>query len=324
MRRLIGVCALGLTVCALGAEAALAEVKTREKVQVKFEGMLGRMVGLFGGRAARDGIVTTTALRGDRKATFSDQTGRIVDLAEQKVYELDIKKKTYTVTTFDELRRQMREAQERAEREAKKEQGREQEPAAQQSGKEVEVDFDLKDTGQKRSIAGYDARQVVMTVTVREKGKTLEEAGGLVMTSDSWLGPDIPAMKELAAFEQRYWQAVAPETAAVSAEQMAAVIAMYPMVQQAMERMNREKVSMEGTLLASTTVFEGVKSKAQLSEENQSTAGGGIGGLLARRVAKRNDSPRATILTLNMETLEVATSVAPGDLQIPDGFTEKR
>ena len=74
-----------------------------------------------------------------------------------------------------------------------------------------------------------------MTVTVREKGKTLEESGGMVMTSNSWLGPAIPAMKELAEFEMRYWKAIAPEAAGMSAEQMAAVMAMYPMVKQGMD-----------------------------------------------------------------------------------------
>ena len=40
-----------------------------------------------------------------------------------------------------------------------------------------------------------------MTVTVREKGKTLEEGGGMVMTTDMWLGPEIPQMKEFAEFD---------------------------------------------------------------------------------------------------------------------------
>ena len=63
-----------------------------------------------------------------------------------------------------------------------------------------------------------------MTVTVREKGRALEESGGMVMTSNSWLAPAIPAMKELADFELRYWKAIAPEAAGMSAEQMAAVM----------------------------------------------------------------------------------------------------
>ena len=130
-----------------------------------------------------------------------------------------------------------------------------------------------------------------MTVTVREKGKTLEESGGVVLTADSWLGPDIPALKELAEFEMKYWKAIAPESALVSAEQMAAVAAMYPMIKPAMDRLNQEKVNLKGTPLATTMTFEGVKSKAQVEEQSKSSSGGGLSGMLARKMAKKDDKP---------------------------------
>jgi hypothetical protein len=317
---------IALACVALSASPARADVKTREKAQVKFEGGLGMMMRMFGGKAASEGIVSSNAVKGNRKATITDTTGRIVDLAEEKVYELDMKDKSYRVTTFAELRKKLQEARDRAAKQAKdapKEPG---EPAPQQSGKdkEVEFDFDMKETGQTKSIAGYDAREVVMTVTVREKGKTLDESGGVVLTADSWLGPDIPAMKELAEFEMKYWKAIAPETAAISAEQMAAVAAMYPMIKQAMDRLNQEKVSMKGTPLAMTMTFDGVKSKAQMEELSKSS-GGGLSGMLARKIAKKSDDtkPRATIFTLNNETQEIATTVAPADVDIPAGFKLK-
>ena len=90
--------------------------------------MLGRMMGMFGGKAAKDGVVTTNAVKGDRKVEMNDTDGRIVDLKEEKVYELDVKKKTYKVTTFEELRRRLREAREKAAKEAPKEDEQEQQP----------------------------------------------------------------------------------------------------------------------------------------------------------------------------------------------------
>ena len=98
------------------AGQAQAEVKTREKSQVKLEGMLGRMAGMFGGKAVKEGVISSTAVKGNRKATMNDMRGQIVDLSEEKVYDLDMQKKTYEVTTFDEIRRRMREAQEKARR----------------------------------------------------------------------------------------------------------------------------------------------------------------------------------------------------------------
>lgn len=325
MKRLLISCTTLFSLVALSTAPALAEVRTREKTQVKFEGMLGRVAGMFGGKAAREGIVSTNAVKGSRKATMTGDTGRIVDLAEERVYDLDMKRKTYQVTTFDELRRRMREAQERAERDAQKEEGRQADPQEQPSGREMEIDFDIKETGQKKTLAGYDARQVVMTIAVREKGRTLEDSGGLVMTADSWFGPDIPALKELADFEQRYWTAIAPETPGISAEQMAAAMALYPMLKPAMDRLSQENVNLEGTLLATSMTVDAVKSKEQMAQDSQSApaAGGGLGGMLARRIVKRDDRPRTTIITVTTETTEVATSVAATEIEIPAGFRQR-
>ena len=68
---------------------------------------------------------STVAVKGDRKATINDTTGQIIDLAEEKVYDLDLKKKSYKVTTFAELRRRMEEAKKKAEEDARKEAARE-------------------------------------------------------------------------------------------------------------------------------------------------------------------------------------------------------
>jgi len=328
MKRLPISCAIALVLLAL-AGPALAEVKTREKSQVKIEGMIGRMVNMFGGKAAKEGVVSTVAVKGNRKATTNEATGQIIDLSEEKVYDLDMKKKTYEVTTFDELRRRMREAREKAQKDAEKATGKEAEKPNEPQ-KEYEVDFDVKETGQKKTLAGYDTREVIMTITVREKGKTLDDAGGFVMTADSWLGPVIAALNEVGEFDVRYWkQLQGPEAMGMSAEQMAMVAAMYPMVKQASERMAKEGAKLKGTPLATTTTFEAVRSKAQMAEQSEgakSSGGGGLGGMLARKMAKKDteDKPRVAIFTVFSETQEVATSVAPADIDLPAGFKEKK
>ena len=335
MKRLLICCSVALSLVAVGAGAAQAEVKTRNKSQVKFEGMLGRMMGMFAGKAVKEGIVSTSAVKGDRMVTLNDSTGRIVDLAEEKVYELDLKKKSYTVVTFAELRQQLKEAQEKAQRDAEKaakDAGREKdkEKEADKKAPEMDVEFDVKETGERKAIAGYDAREVVMTITVHEKGRTIEDRGGLIVTSDMWLGPEIPAMRELAEFQLRYWKAIAPEAPGMSPEQLATVVAMYPLVKQAMDRLNREQVNMKGTPLLTVTTFDAVKSADQTAKESESSSGGGvsggISGMLARKMMKKDkdEKPRVTIFTINAETLEIATSVSAADLEIPAGFKQNK
>ena len=327
MKRAFRYLAVLVPLVALAAAPLIADVKTHDRTSVKFEGFLGRMMGMFGGKAAKEGLESTVAVKGNRKATFNDSTGRIVDLSEEKVYDLDMKKKTYTVTTFDELRRRMREQEEKAAKESEKEQPSQREEP-QKPQKEYEIDFDVKETGQQKQVAGYDTHEVIATVTVREKGKTLEDGGGIVMTNDMWMGPVIPQLKELSDFEMRYWKQLqqGAGTETISPEQMAMLIGSFPGIKRAMERFAQEGGKLQGTPLDTTTTFESVKSKEQLAQsQDQSSGGGGIGGMLARKMMKRDEpKARATVFTTHHEYLSIDKSVDAGDLAIPPDFKEKK
>jgi len=315
---------------ALAVTAVRADVRTQERTQVKFEGMLGHMVGMFGGKAAREGVVSTVAIKGDRRMTVTGDVGEIVDLGEEKVYHLDMKKKTYTVVTFAELRKQMEEARAKAEQQMKE--GREagEEPKSGSGEPEMDVDFDVKNTGQTRTIAGHQTHEAVMTVTVREKGKTLEDGGGMVMTTNAWLADRIPALSEVQDFNRRYIQKLAgPVGAGASAEQLAAAMAMYPGMKAAIDRMQKEDVKLDGSPLLTTMVMEGVKSKEQMSQEQQASqesGGGGIGGMLARKIMKKpaTSGPRSTVMTSTTEVLSVDPTASDADVMIPAGFKEKK
>jgi hypothetical protein len=326
MKRSIRIALVALPLITLAAATTFADVKTRDRTTVKLEGPLGFLFRLGGGGKPVEG---TTAVKGTRKATLREATGQIIDLSEEKIYDLDLKKKTYTVTTFDELRRKMRESQEEAKKQAPQGEAKPQE--AQKPAKEYEVDFDVKDTGQKKQIAGYDTHQAIVTITVREKGKTLEQAGGLVLTNDIWLGPKLPLLKEVADFDMKYWKALqGTEAAALSPDQMAAVLAMFPLVSKAADRLAKEGDKLAGTPLDTTTTIESVMSKDQLTEAQANSAsnnkgGGGLGGMLAKKIMKvEPPKERTTIVTTRHEVLEVSTNATAADLAIPADFKEKK
>jgi hypothetical protein len=333
---------LTLTLFVAATHNARADVRADEKARVEFAGMLGRMFNLFGGKGAREGVTSTVAVKGDRKATLNDTTGQIIDLGEEKIYDLDLRKKTYKVTTFAE-RRQMEEAKQKAEQQASKEQAQEKTaPTREEKQPQVEVDFDIKNTGQTKTINGYETHESVMTVTVREKGKTLEQGGGMVLTSDMWLGPKIAAMKEIADFDVRYAQKLyGTMIAGVSAEQMAAATAMYPYLKQAMGKMSTEGTKLSGTPIQTVTTMDAVKSAEQMAEEaktkqddTKTSASGGVGGMIGRFAAKKiqkkaaggddASQPRATFMTMTSEVLKVVTDVTPADVAVPVGFKEGR
>jgi len=323
----------GSTVAALVFAAAVAtttivraDVRTEEKTLVKFEGMLGRMIGMFGGKAAREGLASTVAVKGDRKLVITGDSGQLFDLKEEKVYELDMKDKTYSVTTFAEMRRKIEEASKRAAESgggAKPKDKPADKPGEPQ--KEYEIDFDLKETGQKRNISGYDTREVVMTVAVREKGKTLEQSGGMVMVANTWLAPKIAAMNELADFDRRYATALyGPVLFASAADQTAMAIAMYPMLAKAMERFQKENVNMDGTALQTVVKIEVVQN-AEQAKQSEEAKPGGLGGLLARKMSKKKEEGgtpgRTTFMTTTHEIMKVSTDA--GEVGIPAGFRQK-
>ena len=326
----------------VAAGPAFADVKTEERSQLKFEGALGRMLNLFGGSKTRDGQVSTVALKGARKMTVTGDTGQIIDLDEEKIYDIDIKDKSYRVTTFAALIKQMQDARRKAAEDAAKQtDAKPSEPAPTQEP-QYEIDFDLKESGQRKAVNGFDAREVVMTVTVREKGKTLEQSGGFVTTSNIWLAPRVPGTEEMAAFDLKYAQKLLGP-ALIDPQQIAAATAMYPMMGAAMERMQKEKVNMDGTAVQTIMRFEAVASaeaaKAEASqkkEEPAPTGLGGLGGRLARRVLDRNKDAdanttaapsqpgRATVMTFTQDLLKATPAVAAADVAIPANFKEKR
>jgi hypothetical protein len=342
MTRYLSVPAIVLTL-ALAVTPVHAEVKKEERNQVSFAGVLGRVFNLFGGKAAKEGIVSTVAVSGDRKfTTTGENTGQIVDLREEKIYDLDMRRKTYKVTTFEELRRQMREAEARARESASKEQGADQ--PSKNDGKELEVDFDVKNTGQTKAINGFDTRQVIATITVREKGKKIEESGGIIMTVDTWLSKSAPSLKEIADFERRYWEKLAGPMSAIDAQQMATVAAMFPGVKDAFARFSKEDLG--GTAVQSTTTMVSVKSAEQMKQQasggssassdekaNPLSVGGAIGGFMRRRqqqnqekeaAANPNANPaHSTFMTINNEVLKIATNVTTADVAMPAGFKER-
>jgi hypothetical protein len=329
----------------LMSEAPSADVRTDQKVKFQLGGVLGKVVNMFGGRAAREGVTSVVAVKGDRKVTLSDATGQIVDLAEEKVYELDMKKKTYKVTTFAEMRAQLEKARREAEQQAA--QIREQEQKAEPSkpaekdpnAKEYEVDLDIKNTGAARTINGFDTKQTVMTITVREKGKTLNESGGLVTTTDLWLASNVPSTDDIAAFDKKFAEKVYGPVvmSGASAQDMAMAMAMYPQMKPALDKMAAEGTRVEGTAILSEMKMESVppgtanapSAAAPAAEEPKKRGlGGMLGGLkkMAEQSQQQQNSnakpQRAMVMSTTVEMLKLTKDVGADAVALPAGLKE--
>jgi hypothetical protein len=339
-----------LVLLALGCLASPlpAAVKTRERSKVDFPGLLGGMVRFFGGKAAKEGVESSTAVQGDRLMRITDKRGELIDLAAEEIHEIEFDKKRYRTRTFEEYRQQLREAQDKmAQQQAKAGQDQPQDKPAQ----EMEIDFDVKSTGRTREINSVQCAETVMTITVREKGKTLEEAGGMVLTSDMWMGPSRPEMKEVADFYMRYAEKIGLVSLAGASEaQLGMIQKMYPHMKDAMEKFQSENVNMDGTAMLTEMKIESVLSAAQRQQQDQqqqagaaaeekeappTSIGGVLGGLgrkWGRKKAEESQKKeqqeaapgRAQLMTMTSEMLLISQDVSEADTTIPATFKQQR
>jgi hypothetical protein len=350
MRRHV-VCLFAVLFVVSASAVVSADIRTDQRVRFQLGGAVGKLINMFGGKGAREGVTSTVAVKGNRKATLSDTTGQIIDLSEEKIYDLDMKNKTYKVTTFAQLRAEMerarREAEQQAreiERETPSEPAQPSQPAQKDPNqKEFEVDFDLKNTGAARTINGFNTTQTVMTITVREKGKTLNDAGGMVMTTDMWLTKNAPSTDDIAEFDMKYAQKLygpAVMTGA-SAQDMAMAMAMYPQIKPALDKMAAEGTKVDGTAILSEMKMEAVPpgtadtTAAALPapvqpEQKKGRFGGLMGGLKKMAEASQQQQSgeqkpqRSIIMTTTVEMLKLTPDVTADVVAIPAGFKETR
>jgi hypothetical protein len=317
------------------ASAAFAEIKIDQKTQFHLAGPIGGIVNVFGGRAAREGVTTTEAVRGDRKLTTNGSTGELVDLREEKVYHIDYDRRTYRVETFDEIRRKMEEQREKAREHASRE---EKSQPKENNGPEYVVDFDVRDTGARDTVNGFNAHEVVTTATVHEKGKRIEESGGSILTAEMWMSPRISGMKEIAEFDRRYFSKLYGSSySAADMQQLAMLMATNPALGKAMRAFSEKKSSFEGTAVRTTLRFETVVPPGQAASNDRDDSGGGapsagriVGGLMGRIKKSReqkSDQPsspnRSELFNSTNEILKVYPSVSREDISIPSAFTQR-
>src|SRR5882757_7193051 len=86
------------------ASTVFADATVEQKTQVHFGGAMGGMINAFGGKSTREGVTNSTVVKGNRKMTRNGDHGELIDLDAEKMYAIDFERKTYTVTTFEEMR----------------------------------------------------------------------------------------------------------------------------------------------------------------------------------------------------------------------------
>ena len=204
-----------------------ADVKTRDERRSSSKACSAACSACSAARPPRKASSAPTAVKGNRKATMNDSTGQIVDLVgreglrprheEEDLHGHDVR--GAAPADAGGARRRPKKEAEKEEPSSSKQEAAE---AAEGIRGRLRRQGDRPEEAARRL---RHARSRSSTITVREKGKTLEDSGGFVMTTDLWLGPQIPQLKEIGRLRHAATGSSCrgPDVAAMSAEQMATV-----------------------------------------------------------------------------------------------------
>ncbi len=160
-------CTLCLALAAAGAGRADFSYTTTMKSSA------GPMAAVAGGndRASK------TYLKGQKMKIESPDSIMIMDFDAQTITHLSPTQKTYTVSKFSELGAGMDKAG-------------------------MNVNIDVKETGQKKTINGFNSSEVVMTMEI-DNPQARQQGMKMKMEMDIWVSPDVPGAQELRTFYQK-------------------------------------------------------------------------------------------------------------------------
>jgi hypothetical protein len=146
-----------------------------------------KMAGAFS-RQAREPMRATIAVKGDRMAHRTEAQASIIDLAAQTVTNIDLKKKTYSVMTFDQMREMLAQLSQRAK---------------EKDAPEMNVKVSADSTGKTRQIAGFNAKEIVIKMEMETADPKSGQKATTSITTDMWIAPTGRGYEEVRSFQKR-------------------------------------------------------------------------------------------------------------------------
>jgi hypothetical protein len=264
-----------LTVILLGNRFIYADASYQETTQVTGGSMVDSLKSVsFLSKSMSNAfapMTTITMVHGNQKAVVGKDYTEITDLDRETITHIDTLHKTYTVVTFAQMRqafanmpKQMEQAQEQA-KEAQAQQ------AAQQPKTDLKTSFDVsaKNTGVTKEVNGLTAQEQVVTMQMHitdPNAPPTEAVNSMtyVITTDAWIAPDPPEVKEIQDFDMRMGQKLMAgvDMSAWKAQMgqnagMAQLFGGKPGSAEAMAQMGKELAKLKGTRVMEVTRMGG-------------------------------------------------------------------
>jgi hypothetical protein len=293
------VAALGIIL--LANRLMFADASYQETTQITGGSMVAPLKSMsFLSKSMRDmlaPIATTTMIHGNQKAVVGKDSIEITDLDKETVTHIDPVHKTYTVVTFAQMRqafaqvpKQMQQAQDQAKQAPEQ-------PQQPKSDLKTSFDVSVKNTGTTKEISGLTAQEQLVTLQMHITDPNAPptqatNAVTYVVTTDAWITPDPPEVKEIQDFDKRFGQKLMEgvDLSAFKAQMtqmhdmsqnpgMSQMFAGKPGSSEAMAEMAKEMAKLQGTRVMEVTRMggsgtgpAGAQNSAQTSDPAPSAA----------------------------------------------------
>jgi hypothetical protein len=271
------IAALGIIL--LASRLMFADASYQETTQITGGSMMAPLKSMsFLSKSMRDmlaPITTTTMIHGNQKAVVGKDSIEITDLDKETVTHIDPVHKTYTVVTFAQMRqafaqvpKQMQQAQDKAKQAPEQ-------PQQPKSDLKTSFDVSVKNTGATKEINGLSAQEQLVTLQMHITDPNAPPTQGpnaatYVVTTDAWITPDPPEVKEIQDFDKRFGQKLMEgvDLSAFKAQMtqmhdmsqnpgMSQMFAGKPGSAEAMAEMGKEMAKLQGTRVMEVTRMGG-------------------------------------------------------------------
>src|ERR1700691_1786685 len=221
-------------------------------------------------------MTTTTMVHGNQKAVVSKDYTEITDLDRETITHIDTLHKTYSVVTFAQMRqaianmpKQMEQAQ------AQMKEAQAEQPQQPKTDLKTSFDVSAKNTGVTKEVNGLTAQEQVVTMQMHitdPNAPPTEAVNSMtyVVTTDAWIAPDPPEVKEVQDFDLRFAQKLmdgvdlsaftAPMMQLHESSKTPALMQMFggkPGSAEAMAQMGKEMAKLQGTRVMEVTRMGG-------------------------------------------------------------------
>ncbi|MBU2676623.1 MAG: hypothetical protein KJP16_06015 [Gammaproteobacteria bacterium] len=317
----------------LFSTTADADVTANQLVKSRFSGA-GKMLNVFGGKAAKDGLEIQIAVGGDRKATKTGKHVEVIDLEQQMIWRYSVnrkgKAKKCKATTFDEFREQLAAMQDLPFFGTDGSSGTPQEEAPAEA-LQYEVTLNFSETGEQETHAGMTGDVFEFEAVAHRPGLPVEEGGGVIETTFV-IGEKTAAWTEMQSWDKK-WSEVVGEMTGMG-DNLVKILASSPALQQVMTELRSKESELDGAMLRmsmrlSTVPDPRVQEQAEAEDSGNGddipTSLGGLGSKLGGALLKKKRDSAKTKEPKELYSNEVVITGLSSDtsplLMLPDSCT---